>query len=61
MRVKAREATVLQIRVDVSELPDSYAAKIRPVEAEESDGSASEGDSVVVRTDGQNARLGDFE
>ncbi|WP_115862453.1 hypothetical protein [Halorussus litoreus] len=32
MRAKAREATVLKIRVDLDELPDSYTAWVRKVE-----------------------------
>lgn len=60
MRTKAREATVLQIRVDASDLPDSYAATIRPVEGAREGSSEERVDSTVVRADGENARLDDF-
>jgi hypothetical protein len=38
MRAKAREAIVLKIRVDLSELPDSYTAWVRKVVPEDGDG-----------------------
>ncbi|WP_135806079.1 hypothetical protein [Halorussus marinus] len=39
MTAKAGEATVLKIRVDVTELPDSYTAWVRKVDPEEGDGT----------------------
>jgi len=39
MSAKAREATVLKIRVDVTELPDSYTAWVRKVGPEEGETS----------------------
>lgn len=54
MRRKAREATVLLVRIDVTNLPDSYTARIRRVEP---DGSDSAG---VARTVRANARLDEF-
>jgi hypothetical protein len=45
MAAKAREATVLKIRVDVDDLPESYTAwvrKVSPAEGGESDGDEAE-------------------
>lgn len=39
MTAKAREATVLKIRVDLDELPDSYTAWVRKVDSDESEES----------------------
>ncbi|WP_135854944.1 hypothetical protein [Halorussus salinus] len=40
MAAKAREATVLKIRVELDELPDSYTAWVRTVAPDEGDGEA---------------------
>ncbi|PSP54898.1 hypothetical protein BRC82_07810 [Halobacteriales archaeon QS_1_67_19] len=50
MAAKAREATVLKIRVDLDELPDSYTAWVREVAPDESDAG----------TDRVNSSLDDF-
>ena len=55
MRAKAREATVLKIRVDLDDLPDGYTAWIRKVEPDEGDG---ETESRAYRV---NATLDSFD
>ncbi|WP_435180814.1 hypothetical protein [Halorussus sp. AFM4] len=52
MRAKAREATVLKIRVDLDDLPESYTAWVRRVEPEDGDG-----EELTYRV---NSELGDF-
>ncbi|WP_128477162.1 hypothetical protein [Halorussus pelagicus] len=54
MRAKARETTVLKIRVDLDELPDSYTAWVRKVAPDGSDGER-EGETYRV-----NSTLGEF-
>lgn len=55
MRAKAREATVLKIRVDLDELPDSYTAWVRRVTPDGS--TAGESDEPTYRV---NATLDSF-
>ncbi|WP_137286478.1 hypothetical protein [Halorussus salinisoli] len=51
MRAKAREATVLKIRVELDDLPDSYTAWVRTVEPD---------DETAEREYRVNSQLGDF-
>ena len=53
MRAKAREATVLKIRVDLDDLPESYTAWVRRVEPDE----GGDGEELTYRV---NSELGDF-
>ena len=53
MRAKAREATVLKIRVDVRDLPQSYTAWVRTL-------GAGGDDEVAVTAGGPNSKLTDF-
>lgn len=58
MRAKAREATVLKIRVDLDDLPDSYTAWVRTVEPTEGGGDAD--GEVTEETYRINSSLDDF-
>lgn len=55
MQAKAREATVLKIRVELEDLPESYTAWVREVKPDEGEANSETGDSYRL-----NASLDSF-